>query len=232
MTKQKNTVTKTRSPRSQKYGHDLRPATKGQEEYIATMCENTVTIGIGPAGTGKSYCSIGLACQKLLEGEYQRIVITRPCVEAAPRSLGALPGDIDEKVGPYLIPAVEHMKHFLGPDVYRDLRAKELIVIEPLEFMRGRTFENAFIIGEEFQNATTEQIKMFITRLGKNSKIVIDGDIEQTDLKKTNSAYKSDLEYVIVKIENANLKQFAIHELTEADIQRNPIIGPFLRAFR
>lgn len=231
MTKYKNPEPKTtKSQKSAKYGVDLKPVTIGQREYIRTMVENTVTFGIGPAGTGKSYCAIGLACQYLLEGKVDRIVVTRPCVEAAPRSLGALPGDLDEKVAPYLIPAVEHMKKFLGVDTYRDFKAKGLIVIEPLEFMRGRTFENAFIIGEEFQNATTDQIKMFVTRLGKESKVVIDGDIEQTDIKKTNSDYKSDLEYVIKKI--TGLEKFGVYELTEADIQRNPIIGPFLRALK
>ncbi len=211
---------------------EFKARTPGQYNYLRTMTENIVTFGIGPAGTGKSYCAIGLACQYLLEQRVDRIIITRPCIEAAPRSLGALPGSLEEKVAPYLRPAVEHMKRFLGRDRFLEYFHRDDIVIEPLEFMRGRTFDNAFIIGEEFQNATTEQIKMFITRIGKFSKIVIDGDIEQADVKRTNSDFPTDLEYVIHKIEKSGIENFGVFELGESDIQRHEIIGPFLRVMR
>lgn len=223
---------KSRNQPVSSMSEELKPRTKGQDQYIRAMSENIVTFGIGPAGTGKSYCAIGLACQYLLDDKVDKIIITRPCIEAAPRSLGALPGDVDEKVAPYLLPAIEHIKRFVGFNRYMDLRNQERICIEPLEFMRGRTFDRAFIIGEEFQNATTEQIKMFITRIGTNSKIVIDGDIEQADMKRTNTLFQTDLEYVIDKIERSNLTDFGVIELNEADIIRHPIIGPFLRIFR
>lgn len=230
--KRERTGTTSKGTRSnrQTLNEELKTRSAGQTEYIRTMVENTITFGIGPAGSGKSYCALGLAAQYLNEGKVQRIIVTRPHVEAAPKSLGALPGGIDEKVAPYLVPAVEHLKLFLGVDRYYNLRDKGEIVIEPLEFMRGRTFKHTFIVGEEFQNATTEQIKMFMTRIGDGSKMVIDGDIEQTDMKKTNSQFSTDLEFAIYKVKD--IEGIGLYELQECDIVRHPLIGKIVKAFR
>jgi phosphate starvation-inducible protein PhoH and related proteins len=224
---------KAAKQQAREYRETLKPKTKGQEEYIRLMSENIVTFGIGPAGTGKSYCALGLASQYLLDGDVSSIIVCRPTVEASGSSkgLGFLPGDQNQKLSPYVLPAVEILKKFLGRDSYGNYVRNGTIKFEPLEYLRGRTFDNAFMIGEEFQNASTEQIKMFITRIGENSRIVIDGDISQTDIKKTNSEYASDLEYIITKVERANLKNFGVHEMSNLDIVRNKIIGPFLDIF-
>lgn len=212
---------------------EFRPKTKNQADYIRTIMENDVTFCCGPAGCGKTLVSIGVACNGWLSGDYDKIVISRPCVEAAPKSLGALPGDINDKVSPYLVPATEMLKRFLGKSRFADMFMRQLIVIEPLEFMRGRTFDKSFIIGEEFQNCTTEQIKMFVSRIGESSKMVISGDIEQTDIRsKTSVSGITDLEYVISRVSKSKIDGFGFSYLDDTDIQRNKIIGPFLSALR
>lgn len=204
----------------------------GQADYLRAIIENTVTFCIGPAGTGKSYIGLGLAAQYLNEGKVNKIIIARPTIEAAPKGIGFLKGNLDEKMAPWVLPAVEHLKRFLGKEAYGYYYNHEQIEFAPLEYMRGRTFLDAFIILEEAQNCTTEQLKMFVTRIGCNCKMVINGDINQTDIKRQNSEFSTDLEYVISKIEKNNLSDFAVHELFEQDIQRSPIIGPFLRIFK
>lgn len=230
MTERKKRV-RVKNSQTSEYREELKPKTSGQSSYIRAMIENEVIFGIGPAGTGKSYCALGLAAQYLLEGKVKHIVIARPTVEASPRGLGYLPGKEQDKLSPYVRPAVEHLKRFLGKDQYLNYFRDGKIKIEALEYLRGTTFNDSFMIGEEFQNATTDQIKMFVTRIGENSKIVIDGDIDQADTKRTNSEYLTDLEYVLTKVKEHNLRSFAVVELTELDIVRNKLISDFIRIF-
>jgi len=221
---------KAREPEKE-YREVLKPKTVGHAEYIRCMSENTVTFCTGPAGSSKSYSSLGLACQYLLEERVDKIIIARPAVEAAPRGLGFLPGSVNDKLAPYVQPAVEHMQRFLGKNSYAAYRNSGKIIIEAMEYLRGRTFNMSFIIGEEFQNCTTDQIKMFVTRIGEDSKMVINGDVAQTDVRQHDSDYETDLEYVIYRVKKAKIKGFGVCELTKADIVRHPLIGPFLQIF-
>lgn len=213
----------------------LRPITENHLQYIHTIEDNTITFCIGPAGSSKSYTSIGVGCEYLLAGEYDKIIICRPAVEAVgnqSKGLGYLKGDLEEKLAPYVLPTVEHLKRFLGKDRYGKLYHEGKIQFKALEYCRGLSFDNAYIIGEEFQSASTEQIKMFVTRIGKDSKMVLSGDLEQSDVKRTNNIYSTDFEYVISKIEYADLYDFGIMKLNDSDIVRNELIGPFLQALK
>jgi phosphate starvation-inducible PhoH-like protein len=211
---------------------EFKGKTKGQEQYLLTMIENEVTFVTGDAGTGKSFLALGLACQYLLERRYDYLMIARPTVAATPnnRDLGFLPGELDNKMSPWVKPAVENMKRFLGPDVYTKFVNEGIIKIEPLEYMRGMTYDNTFMILEEAQNCTFEQLTMFITRIGENSKILVNGDVEQTDMRLSGS--DSDLMRMINKVEAAALASFGVAHLTESDIVRNPLIAGFLRAMK
>lgn len=212
---------------------EFKPKTKNQSEYLRTLIDNDITFVTGCAGTGKSYLAIGLACQYFLEKRYDKIIIVRPAVEASKKGLGYLPGDLDEKLTPYMLPAVEHMKRFLGLDVYHNAVRDENIRFMSLEYMRGTTINYSFAILEEAQNCTTEQLKMFITRIGTESKMLINGDTDQTDLWKSEDAdYSTDLEYVIAKVRKATIPGFGFAELDENDIQRHPLIAPFLRIMK
>lgn len=213
----------------------IEPITKNHLDYIHTIEDNTITFCIGPAGSSKSYTSIGVGCEYLLAGTYDKIIICRPAVEAVgnqSKGLGYLKGDLEEKLAPYILPTVEHLKKFLGKDRYGKLYHEGKIQFKALEYCRGLSFDNAYIIGEEFQSASTEQIKMFVTRIGKDSKMVLSGDLEQSDVKRTNTIYSTDFEYVISKIEYADLYDFGIMKLNDSDIVRNKLIGPFLQALK
>lgn len=205
-----------------------RPQTEGQREYMRILIENDVTFVTGDAGTGKSYLALGLAAQYLVEERFDKIIIARPAVEASKKGLGFLPGQLSEKMLPYVLPAIAHLKRFLGKDLYANMVRDDRIVFETLEYMRGSTYDYSFMILEESQNADVEQLTMFITRIGKESKILINGDIEQTDLR--NKGENSDLLYVINKVRH--LEGFGVAELTENDIVRNPLIKSFLRAMK
>jgi len=211
---------------------DFKPKTIGQSEYLKTIIHNSVTFATGPAGCGKSFLCLGLACQYLLEDRFDTIIVARPTVEAAPKSIGYLPGDVDEKLSPYLLPAVEHMKKFLGKDVYGKYYHDNRIQFKALEFCRGSNFDDSFVICEESQNCSSEQLIMLVTRLCENSKMVINGDFEQTDLKKKSGDFPTDLQFIMNRVESNELKHFGITRLTEADIIRNPLIAGFLRAVR
>lgn len=206
----------------------FRAKTKGQADYIRAIIENDVVITIGDSGTGKSFIALSIAAKMLLEGKFNQIIIARPTIECSKRSIGYLPGDLSEKLDPYLRPAKLNLIKSLGKDTYYNLVRDDKIKFEALEYMRGSTFDNTFMILEESQNASTEQLIMFITRIGISSKIVINGDVSQSDLKYNNEY--SDLDYVISKIEKANLINFGIVRLIEDDIVRSPIIKSFLRA--
>ncbi|MCH8971461.1 MAG: PhoH family protein [Acidobacteria bacterium] len=162
-------------------GRMIRPKTHGQQKYIEAIRENTLTFGIGPAGTGKTYLAMAAAVDSLINGVVRRIVLTRPAVEAGER-LGFLPGDVSAKVDPYLRPLYDALWDMLGPEETASLIERGTIEIAPLAYMRGRTLNDACVILDEAQNTTPEQMKMFLTRLGFNSKMIITGDVSQTDL--------------------------------------------------
>lgn len=197
--------------------------TENQKKYILSIIENDITFCTGVSGTGKTFVAAGLACQKLHEGEISKIVVTRPLV-CTGKDIGALPGEIDEKVMPYLSPLEESFKFFLN-DMYRDYFKDGHIVYKPLELMRGSTFNNAIMILDEAQNCSIEQIKMFITRIGQNSKVIINGDLNQTDLRRDGA---SALTYCVKKL--SSVKGVGVVNFTTADIQRNGIIGRVLNA--
>ena len=164
-------------------GKPLRPKTKGQKRYIDTIRRNDMVFGIGPAGTGKTYLACALAANALKNKEVERIILARPAVEAG-ESLGFLPGDLQDKVDPYLRPLYDAIFEIVGQETAARLKESGVIEVVPLAYMRGRTLDNSFIILDEAQNTTREQMKMFLTRMGFNSKVVVTGDITQIDLPK------------------------------------------------
>ena len=194
----------------------LQPKSENQAEYLRLITECDVTFCSGPAGSGKTACSVGLACDWILNKKINNIVVARPAIEAG-RGLGHLPGSLNEKVQPYMIPVLEEMKKYLGLDTYNSMRATKTIEVCPLEFMRGRTFDDSFTILDEAQNATYEQIIMFITRLGMHSTAVINGDPDQTDLKGRDAGAFDQL-----MDELDDLDGVGICELEACDIVRNP----------
>ena len=162
-------------------GRHVRPKTLGQRRYLETIRQSSITFGIGPAGTGKTYLAVVMAVAALRTKEVEKIILTRPAVEAGER-LGFLPGDLQDKVDPYLRPLYDALQDILGLDMYQKFMARGIIEIAPLAYMRGRTLENAFIILDEAQNTTDKQMKMFLTRLGFGSRMVVTGDLGQVDL--------------------------------------------------
>jgi len=204
----------------------LKPKSINQENYIISMVENDITICTGPAGSGKSSVAVGLACSWLLENKIEKIIITRPTVENG-RGLGFLPGDKDEKIHPYLVPVLEEMEQYLGKQLLAKYRAANIIEMCPLEYMRGRNFHHSFMILDEAQNATYEQIKMFLTRIGMYSTAVINGDADQSDLP---HSLRGGLENVQKRL--FGLQGVGTCELDVTDIVRNPIIGRILERLK
>tara|TARA_R110000751_G_scaffold93925_3_gene183343 strand:- start:2744 stop:3382 length:639 start_codon:yes stop_codon:yes gene_type:complete len=200
----------------------LKSKTENQEDYIRAMIETDIIFCSGPAGSGKTSVAVGLACQYLIEEKIEKIVITRPVVESG-RGLGFLPGTFQEKIHPYLIPILEEMQMYLLPKEIKAYMDNNMIEIVPLEYMRGRNFHGCFMILDEAQNATMSEIKMFITRIGRHSKAVINGDANQTDLPDNISGGLIDC---MDRLDD--LDSVAIVELTDDDIIRNKIIGPIL----
>ena len=199
----------------------LEPKSYNQNLYVNSIEKNDITFCTGPSGTGKSFICAGVSAQKLVEQEARQIIITRPLV-ATGKEIGSLPGDVSEKILPYLKPMEENLKFFLK-DYYSDSLNYGRIRYEPLELMRGATFHDSIMILDEAQNCTSEQIKMFITRMGENSKVIINGDVMQTDLNK-----KSGLNYCIDRLKN--IDGVGIIKFNYEDIQRNGIIGKVLEA--
>jgi phosphate starvation-inducible PhoH-like protein len=202
----------------------LKAKTKNQEKYIRAIQGNDVTLCTGPAGTGKTAVSVGLACDYLLDGRVEKIVVTRPVIESG-RGLGFLPGTFEEKIHPYLIPVLEEMEYRLNTNRVQAYRDEGKIEVCPLEYMRGRNFHNCFMILDEAQNATFEQLKMFITRIGWDSKAVINGDMDQTDLI---HAEQGGLDTFLYRLDDVD--GVGIAELTDEDIIRNKIISKILNA--
>jgi phosphate starvation-inducible PhoH-like protein len=202
----------------------LKAKTKNQEEYIRTIEDSDVTLCTGPAGTGKTAVSVGLACDYLLDKRVEKIIVTRPVIESG-RGLGFLPGTFEEKIHPYLIPVLEEMEYRLNTNRVQAYRDEGKIEVCPLEYMRGRNFHNCFMILDEAQNATFEQLKMFVTRIGWDSKAVINGDMDQTDLIHSE---QGGLDKFLYRLDEVN--GVGIAELTEDDIIRNKIISRILKA--
>ena len=196
--------------------------TINQKDYIRDIVENDVVFCTGPSGSGKSYIAAGIAANHIYRDEVEQIIVTRPLV-CAGKDIGSLPGELDEKIKPYLLPMEENLKHFLGRDYYGKLFNEGRIRYEPLEVMRGATFHDAYMILDEAQNCTLDQIKMFITRMGDNSKVLINGDIRQTDIRKF-----SGLLDCIDRLED--VEGVGVSRLYYEDIQRNGIIGRGLEA--
>lgn len=206
-------------------GKVIRPKTIGQKRYIDAIGNNNVTFGIGPAGTGKTYLAVAMAVKAFKAKEVARIILTRPAVEAG-ESLGFLPGDMQMKVDPYLRPLYDAIFDMLGADSFHDLVEKNIIEVAPLAYMRGRTLDNAYIILDEAQNTTNEQMKMFLTRLGHGSKAIVNGDITQIDLKK---GQKSGLVEVIKILKDIKGVEFVF--LEKSDIVRHRVVQSIIEAY-
>ena len=206
-------------------GKPIKAKTVGQRKYVEAIRKNTVVFGIGPAGTGKTFLAVAMAVKALREKQVSRIILTRPAIEAGEK-LGFLPGDLQSKIDPYLRPLYDALFEMLGAENYKRQLEKGVIEIAPLAYMRGRTLDDSFIILDEAQNATPEQMKMFLTRLGFNSKAVITGDLTQTDLP---SGQKSGL-YIAVKILNG-VEDIGVHAFTDMDVVRHKLVQRIIRAY-
>ena len=206
-------------------GRTIRPKTLGQKRYVDAIDENTIVFGIGPAGTGKTYLAMAKAVQALTAKQVSRIILTRPAVEAGER-LGFLPGTLNEKIDPYLRPLYDALHDMLDPESIPRLMAAGTIEVAPLAYMRGRTLNDAFIILDEAQNTTPEQMKMFLTRLGFGSKIVVTGDVTQVDLP---GGTTSGLKIVREILQNVEDVHFA--ELSSADVVRHRLVAEIVDAY-
>ena len=206
-------------------GKPLRPKTKGQKRYIDTIRRNDMVFGIGPAGTGKTYLACALAANALKNKEVERIILARPAVEAG-ESLGFLPGDLQDKVDPYLRPLYDAIFEIVGQETAARLRESGVIEVVPLAYMRGRTLDNSFIILDEAQNTTREQMKMFLTRMGFNSKVVVTGDITQIDLPKGAGSGLVEAKRVLSGVEGVEFSY-----LTEVDVVRHELVKRIIKAY-
>ena len=206
-------------------GRPVKPKTIGQKEYIRSVLKNTVTIGVGPAGTGKTYLAVAAAVQAFRDKQVNRIILTRPAVEAGER-LGFLPGDLQSKVDPYLRPLYDALFDMLGAETYQKYLERGNIEVAPLAYMRGRTLDDSFIILDEAQNTSREQMKMFLTRLGFGSKIVITGDVTQIDLPDGKASGLKEAMRVLRDVEG-----IGICELTNADVVRHVMVQRIVEAY-
>jgi len=202
----------------------IKSRTNNQSEYIKTIRENTITVAIGPAGTGKTFLAVAVGLQYLKEGRVNKIIITRPVVEAGEK-LGFLPGDLQEKIDPYLRPIYDALSVMLGT-TKEDYFRRDQIEIAPLAYMRGRTLENCYIILDEAQNATVEQVELLLTRTGFGSKVVITGDITQIDLPKRKESGLVTLQKII-----GNIKGIIFHQFSEGDVCRHSIVKEIIKAY-
>jgi phosphate starvation-inducible PhoH-like protein len=212
-----------------KIRHQIKAKNYTQELYLESLREQPLTIASGPAGSGKTYIVTSVAIEKLLSNEVDRIVITRPVVQAG-EDLGFLPGTLEEKLDPYLLPIVDAIEDHVGPTMCKKLMETGKIEIAPLAFMRGRTFNNCFVILDEAQNATTEQMKMFVTRMGYDSIFAINGDMSQSDLEKPRNAgsdWENGLQYIIRKLKGRDEKINYI-EFHNRDVVRSAMVQRIL----
>ena len=206
-------------------GKPIKAKTVGQQNYMKAIMKNTVTIGVGPAGTGKTYLAVASAVAAFRERTVNRIILTRPAVEAGER-LGFLPGDLQNKVDPYLRPLYDALYDMLGAETFQKYQERGSIEVAPLAYMRGRTLDDSFIILDEAQNTTKEQMKMFLTRLGFGSKIVITGDVTQIDLPADKTSGLKDALKVLTDVQD-----IAICRLTSADVVRHALVQQIINAY-
>ncbi len=206
-------------------GNPIKTKTVGQKKYVDAISKNTITFGIGPAGTGKTYLAVAKAVASLKNKEVNRIILTRPAVEAGEK-LGFLPGDLQNKVDPYLRPLYDGMYEMLGAEGFSKYQEKGMIEVAPLAYMRGRTLDNAFIILDEAQNTTPEQMKMFLTRIGFGSKAIVTGDVTQIDLPDGKRSGLKEVERILRGIED-----IAFCVLTEKDVVRHPLVQRIITAY-
>ena len=206
-------------------GKPIKAKTVGQKKYVESIRKNTIVLGVGPAGTGKTFLAVAMAVKALRAGEVNRIILTRPAIEAGEK-LGFLPGDLQSKIDPYLRPLYDALYEMMGAENYQKQVEKGVIKVAPLAYMRGRTLDDSFIILDEAQNATPEQMKMFLTRLGFHSKAVVTGDLTQTDLP---FGQKSGLS-VAVKIV-AGIQDIAIHQFSDRDVVRHQLVQKIILAY-
>lgn len=206
-------------------GKPVKPKTLGQKKYIDLITKNTIVFGVGPAGTGKTYLAVAMAVKAFRAKEVNRIILTRPAVEAGEK-LGFLPGDLQQKVDPYLRPLYDALFEMLGADNFQKYQEKGNIEVAPLAYMRGRTLDDSFIILDEAQNTTPEQMKMFLTRLGFNSKIVVTGDITQIDLPDGKKSGLKEAVRILQGIDGIETVRFS-----EKDVVRHRLVQDIIRAY-
>ena len=206
-------------------GKPVKPKTLGQKKYIETIKKNTITLGVGPAGTGKTYLAVAMAVTAFRAKEINRIILTSPAVEAGEK-LGFLPGDLQSKVDPYLRPLYDALFDMLGAENFQKHQERGDIEVAPLAYMRGRTLDDSFIILDEAQNTTTEQMKMFLTRLGFNSKMVVTGDITQIDLP---DGKRSGLKEAIKVLKN--IEDIGVVRFNEKDVVRHRLVQDIIKAY-
>lgn len=206
-------------------GKPIKPKTVGQKKYCDLIRKNTITFGVGPAGTGKTYLAVALAVTAFKQKQVQRIILTRPAVEAGEK-LGFLPGDLQNKVDPYLRPLYDALFEMLGQESFAKLHERGTIEVAPLAYMRGRTLDDSFIILDEAQNTTREQMKMFLTRLGFNSKMVITGDVTQIDLPETKKSGLVEALKILRNVEDIGQNLF-----TEKDVVRHKLVQDIVKAY-
>lgn len=206
-------------------GRPVKPKTLGQKEYVDQIKKNMIVFGVGPAGTGKTYLAMAMAITAFRNDEVGRIILTRPAIEAGEK-LGFLPGDLQSKVDPYLRPLYDALYQIMGPENFAKNMEKGLIEVAPLAYMRGRTLDNAFIILDEAQNTTPAQMKMFLTRIGFGSKVIVTGDSSQKDLP---SGQRSGLEMALQVLKK--VEGIAVCELTSKDVVRHPLVQQIVKAY-
>lgn len=206
-------------------GNPIKTKTLGQKKYVQAIADNTIVFGIGPAGTGKTYLAVAKAVTALRNKEVNRIILTRPAVEAGEK-LGFLPGDLQNKVDPYLRPLYDGMYEMLGGEGFLRYQEKGMIEVAPLAYMRGRTLDNAFIILDEAQNTTPEQMKMFLTRIGFGSRAIVTGDITQIDLPDGKKSGLKEAQKILSGIEDIAFCMF-----TERDVVRHPLVQKIIKAY-
>ena len=206
-------------------GRPIHPKTLGQKEYLYAIRANSITFGVGPAGTGKTYLAVAMAVKAFKSKDVSRIILTRPAVEAGEK-LGFLPGDLQNKVDPYLRPLYDGLFDLLGAETFQKLVEKQAIEVAPLAYMRGRTLDDAFIILDEAQNTTPEQMKMFLTRMGVGSKVVVTGDVTQVDLPEKTRSGLVDALHILKGIDG-----IAQVYLTEKDVVRHRLVQQIVKAY-
>lgn len=206
-------------------GRPVRPKTLGQKKYVEAIEKNTVTLGVGPAGTGKTYLAVAEAVRAFKSKQVTRIILTRPAVEAGEK-LGFLPGDLQQKIDPYLRPLYDALFDMLGAETFQKQQEKGAIEVAPLAYMRGRTLDDSFIILDEAQNTTKEQMKMFLTRLGFNSKMIVTGDVTQIDLPAGKESGLTDAMKVLKSVED-----IAIVRFTQKDVVRHHLVQAIVKAY-